>query len=670
MQKTIKNNIIFVDKPKMSLVPLVLSAASLFFVVLGAASLFYLQAPLQEVQNIQDQASIGGGTVILTSELASSAVYTPGAPTIIDLKYNSQGAQLSGLQILVKVKADSETPTIEVPTTSNIKAIYQEVDDPVDGERLISMIIATNTIGDNFSSTTPTTFARLSVPLRNPGTIQLSYDKPQSIATIASLTDDEDQLRTPVDVTFTITDASASATPTATPAATPTVINDDFYPQPGNNAIRLTFYTDNDAKTEVALADLKAYQTYKVKISYTVQNNKKSTETDLRPILSAFVFNGQGNSYASSETAYHLIASARDGGSGISPETRFTALPNNELRFTVDANNAYTETNEGNNVLNYRFTAANSTTTTTAACNQYCADSRGCAANYTCFFNRCRRADNPDNASCSAPTAAVTQTIAKGCNIGCSTNKECGINLRCYNGACRLATNPSSLSCSATTARVVGRGAGIGGPGSKGEEIPLPSVSPAASGSPRATATVSATPRASATVLPTGTPRVTPVASPAGTATNTDQSLFVRILNVFQSRGISLPILAVGLGLILFVVALILALLNRGRRDTPPTVINQRKDLPITPAEDELQKKINALKSGVTAGPSVRPVPPPKPLQPVVPTPVNPTAARQSVVVNTPTATPVSLATPQAPSMISRLKDRGVMDTVGKTKTD
>jgi cell division septation protein DedD len=700
MQKVVKDNIIYVEKPKVSLVPLALSAASLLFIVLGAASLFYLQKPLQEVQQTQSDASVSNGQVILTSDLSSTSTYTQGVPSIIDLKFNSQGVQLSGIQIVAKVQSNSELPTIEVPTSGDLQAIFQEVEQVSDGF-LVSVIVTHRTLGQNFSSSSPTTFARLTVPLRAAGAIQVGYDRANSFATVANTSPPRDELRTPVDATFTIgmvsptpspsPSVSPSASPVITPAVTPSpsasprvtptpsptvrpstsptptpvpTLNptpsptpapttipagDDFFPV--NNNLFATFMTNDAARTVVPAAELRPYQTYRVRFQSDIQNRLKSSTTNTTGVVSAMVVNGQG--YVTNSVPYSLIANHADG-AGNTMETVFSTLPNNTIRVTVDSPSRYTETNEGNNILTYTFSAGAGTggTTNQGTCNQYCADSRECNAGFTCFYNRCRRPDNPDSSTCSAPSQTVTTAINKSCNVGCTSNKECAINLRCYQGACRLATNPSSFTCSAATAGVITKGS----QGTKGEQLASPTATPTSSPKPGASASVSPRPSGS----PATSASLTASSSPSVTDRNTEdgsgKTLFGDIIANLQARGISLPIVAVGIGILLFILALIFAVLSRVNNE-PPKVVNVRKTPPKTPAEDELQKKINALKSATPPAVPVAYGKPPQVAQP-------PVAAQQVTVVK-----PSVPAAPQGPAstMMSRLKDRGVLDNKPKS---
>ncbi len=659
MQKVVKDNIIYVEKPKMSVLPLVLSAASLLFVALGAASLFYFQKPLQEGQDIRQQASVASGQVQLTSQVTSSQIYQAGAPTTIDLRYNSQGVQLSGIQIVTRVTANSETPLITVPSSSPFQAIFQEVEQ-VSGGYLVSVIITPKTIGTSFSSTSPTTFAQIQVPLRAAGQISLVYDRANSFATVANTSPPRDELRTPEDVTYSIIAAAASPSPspsvTPSPSVSPAVTpspssspnasviptGDDFWLR--SDGVYLRFFTDDSARTEVAMADLQPNRSYVVRVQYQVQNARKSSATNLTPVQTAFVFNGQGSSYVTDTLPYSLISAHADGASD-SVETKFTTQADNSLRMTVDANSSYAETNEGNNVLIYEFPADNGVGGLTGlqrTCNEYCADSRECAANYTCFFNRCRRPDNPDSSTCVAATATVTTTIANSCNTTCDENRDCAVNLRCYQGVCRLATNLSSLSCSPATAGVISNGSGTG---LKGDDTPQPTVSPRPSLSP-STSPVSS-------VSPTSSPSIYDLRPEDATGS----SLISRFLSGMQERGISVPVIAVVIGLLLFVLALIFAVLGR-TNNRPPMVVTTRKEPPKTVFEDDLQKKINALKSK----PVAEPVQPAAiaPMTPEETTPKPPTVQTPPVTVKPETAseTPES----NASAMMSRLRERGVLD--------
>lgn len=661
MQKMIKDNIIFVDKPKMSLIPIALSAASLLFVILGAASLFYLQQPLQQEQDLRGQASVAGGQVVLTSAVADQPTFTAGKPIAIDLRYNSQGVQLTGIQIVTKVTANTETPRISVPADSNLQAIFQEVEQQSDGY-LVSMIVVPRTVGSTFASTSPTTFAQIIVPLRAAGPVQLQYDKGNSFATVANTNPPRDELRTPEDVTFSII-AAASPSPSPSPSASPAVspspspsptpipAGDDLWPV--GSGLRLWFYTDDTERKELALAELAPNRTYRVRVQYLIQNWRKDSANNQTPITTAFVFNGQGSSFVTDRLPYSLISNHRDGAGG-TIETRFTTQTENTLRITADATSAYTETDEGNNILLYTFRTdggVGGQTGLQRTCNQYCADSRECAAGYTCFYNRCRRPDNPDSTTCSAVTTQVSTSISRSCNQSCSTNRDCANNLRCYQGTCRLATNLSSLSCSPATAGVISKGTPTKFTDQKGAE---PTASP-----------LPASP--SGSLRPVSSPMATTPPSPAliNTRTQEDQeeSWFTRFLTEMQARGISIPVIAVGLGLLLFLLALVLAIFGRGGRRQQVTIHRPEK---FFPQQSELQQKIDALKAQTsTATKPHAPLPAAPPVSPMPPvsagSPTVPSSSGISTPVPTASSQPPSSSSPAA-EMLRKLRERGVLD--------
>ncbi len=281
-------------------------------------------------------------------------------------------------------------------------------------------------------------------------------------------------------------------------------------------------------------------------------------------------------------------------------------------------------------------------------CNQYCADTRECASGFTCYFNRCRRPDNVESTSCSLPSAALQTAIQQSCNKSCSSNAQCANNMRCFNSQCRLATNPSSTSCSAVTAKSV---SGVyytqpSGP-TKGQESDAANrVSPPISTRSGLTATRSAqasgsagliSPRPSASaspivrVSPPAVPAITPLPSP------TAAGLSQRLNQMFKG-GMSLPLIALGAGLVLLVIVVLMVIINalRGRKPSaqlPPAAQKSQA------YEQELQQKINTLKSqqpGPT--PLVAPRPEPKP-----PTP----PSRDSESVTPPPSTLRTQAAPQ-----------------------
>lgn len=233
-------------------------------------------------------------------------------------------------------------------------------------------------------------------------------------------------------------------------------------------------------------------------------------------------------------------------------------------------------------------------------CNEYCADTRECdpAGGYTCFYNRCRRPDNPDSPTCAPTTQTVSQVMAQSCNSVCNGNQDCAVNLRCYYGRCRLATNPQSQTCavgSATQQSTI-----VVVQHTKGEVIPLPEDLTASS-----SATLSALPTP---FLLYATPSATPI-----TAFENPRSgnLLQDFLSSLQDHGVSLPslpIMAIGAGALLLILAIIIFVMSSlGHKNitTPQTIptkpqtpmpapSTQPRPLASTPALTPQEKTIEA----------------------------------------------------------------------------
>jgi hypothetical protein len=288
------------------------------------------------------------------------------------------------------------------------------------------------------------------------------------------------------------------------------------------------------------------------------------------------------------------------------------------------------------------------------SCNQYCADTRECASGFTCYFNRCRRPDNVQSTTCVVPSAAVQDAIRQSCNKSCASNADCANNMRCYSSQCRLATNPSSTSCSAATSRSVS-GVYYTNPGpTKGEPGPADLVSPrpgsgsgltrggtgTQSGSATGSGFLSPRPSPSASVRPS--PAVTPLPS-------TQPGLFSR----FGQMGIgnfSLPMIALMVGVGLLVIVIIMTLLNLFRRRSGSASGSPATYQKTQAYENELQNKINALKSQQANAPAAQA---PRPAAPAPATPVvvstPPPAKAESEPEKASLTPPPSTLRPQSP---------------------
>ncbi len=189
-------------------------------------------------------------------------------------------------------------------------------------------------------------------------------------------------------------------------------------------------------------------------------------------------------------------------------------------------------------------------------CNEYCADTSECASGYSCWYNRCRRPDNIDNTSCISPTLTVQDSIRLNCNRACSSNAQCGPNLRCFDGICRHVSNPASNICRPYVV-VYADDKTKGTDPSGSPASPRASASPKLSPSPSAKA--SASPSASGSPVASSKPLSSFLPSPEPGP----RSALDDIMAGLQQRGLSIPLIALVVGLVLLVVGILIALFHR-----------------------------------------------------------------------------------------------------------
>lgn len=221
-------------------------------------------------------------------------------------------------------------------------------------------------------------------------------------------------------------------------------------------------------------------------------------------------------------------------------------------------------------------------------CNQYCADTNECAAGYTCWYNQCRLPSYVDSPTCTVPTTYVIERIRLNCNRVCDSNSQCGVNLRCYDGFCRSATNPLSPTCSGQRVVIVDNEPG------KGEEMPEPFTLPSPSSS------------ASASVKPSASPSDTwgynkypsPLPSPTPTSALDD------VIANLTDRGLSLPLLALGAGLLLLIIGILIALFSKPKNPPPTVYTYGAAGRKRNSYEQDLDSRIQALRQQTAAAPT------------------------------------------------------------------
>lgn len=293
-------------------------------------------------------------------------------------------------------------------------------------------------------------------------------------------------------------------------------------------------------------------------------------------------------------------------------------------------------------------------------CNQYCANNGECSAGLSCWYNRCRRPDNIESTSCSAPSVAAQQTITQSCNSSCASNRDCSINMRCYNSQCRLASNPSSTSCSAVTTPTVSSEYDT-----KGDEETLEDATNSA--------TVTPSPRIVSNTQQT-------LSTPAPTPTIENTSALQELRNYFSSNGSFLVkvLLAIGIGMLaLFLLATLISALRRRKPPTPMPTQTPKPTQSPTPSPIPLRQGSEGTQQPTLTNTSPKPSQPKEDLKAPASTMLQAIPLRQSsegtqqasptpTLIQTPNPTPAppqttyhTLPTSRG-SMLQRIKEKNV----------
>lgn len=297
-------------------------------------------------------------------------------------------------------------------------------------------------------------------------------------------------------------------------------------------------------------------------------------------------------------------------------------------------------------------------------CNQGCADTHECAAGLTCWYNQCRHPLNVESSTCAALTQTETQNLAASCNKACTVNADCDINLRCYQGACRLATNPSSSTCSAAIS-------------------PTISSTYAAPKGGAATATDSATTKntesdADTAATTAGTPADSDNQTPdeqnetvldritAETDVIKNESALDVLLSMMKTPDSALPLIVIGAGVGLLILALIIILLRRMLGGSPsgstiktatPATHSIKKEPEPTVQRNDLGTPLTTARSMTTPTASM-------PTQHTL----EQSAARSQVVPPAATTSTVDAAPDSESSMLQRMKNKGITLPKGTTE--
>lgn len=583
------------------------AALSFALMLLGAATLVLIQKPIQESQDLRQQASVVNGQVLMAFNPATNSTLQVNQPASISFQINTQAVQIDGVQLVFNVITDTlgTPPEFTMASGSGLQMVYQEVEQVSDGY-LVTVAFFSQTTPQPFSASSLTSFGQLNFTPTSTGTIEINFDEDESISTVNQVVPPVDELRHMDTLIYTVTE-TASASPTVSPSATAS-----------------------------ASPVVSASPTASPSVSPTVSPSPSATVTT-----------------SPSPTATPLVTptpTPTPGVGGTTVSCNQSCSSNAECAANHRCYNG--QCRLVTNVSSSSCSAAsNPDNGLNRTCNQYCADNRECMAGYSCYFNRCRNPLNVENTSCAIPSRQVVQAITSSCNQKCSSHKDCAANLFCHSsGSCRLVTNPASTSCSPAMYSTVSNMYGSKG-GSTGS-TKTDGVTPTSSSKP-GSATSSASPKVTSSPLPT-----------TGT-TDTEDNLPLQKKSAFDSfreyfidqltlRGITIPVffIATGLGLLLIVIILsILMRLLGGNSNKPPMITpvgRDRDKAKDTKYENQLASKINTLQQ--TQQPS---------------TPIGSTITPPPSAVNSsspmPSARPMPMASAPAPSgMMARLQDKGI----------
>ena len=729
MQKSVQNGVISVQDIHNKGFKLIIASLALLLIVLSGIGVLLFQTPLQESQDIRQQASVDQGMATITTTATQLLVGEAGS---ISLQANSQNLPISQIRLVFNVVTTTfDTPELILATGSPLELTESEVEQTADGY-LVSLIA--QPAGDQeFRPSSATTFAALRFTPHEVGNVELHFDAENSQVFLQNVTPSEDELThvtaaqyevtTYIDLPACIYTYSDWGTCTnqsqtrsvlsKTPAechgdplvsqrcesSTTTSLNwntghvsltaDNFYlvangqrfSEPFTNLsltsdaptadgdnyttleatwtenglpMRLSMYFKHDG-TDWWSNELRIYNGENPGDWIYFQRNVGETEAAQQK-AGAFFTTRLTDSFASTGTT-EFTTSASGIGQLVFENLRLQAFTQyGKGGTTVKACNESCSSNAECGV-NQRchenhcrlVTNVSSETCSEAAdaglqrqCNQYCADSRECASGLSCYYNRCRRANNPESTSCALLSNTATQNLNTSCNTSCTSNTDCAANLRCHQGKCRLVTNVSSSSCSPADSKSVSQ-PWYGGKGSTTDGTTAPSKDAGGSASIdfEATAGGKITPTPTPTPVVTSTPQPTPKP-----VSGNDDSALNSVLGLLAERGIGLPVLLLGAGLLVLAI-LVLSLLSRlGKKKKPslptppPTNTPQMKSLEQRIAHLQQQAPGSQLPGqNTTAQPTpTQPSPAGKPLPtvPTQPAPVQPISAQPTSSIQPP----------------------------------
>lgn len=406
-------------------------------VVLLVVGLLAVQWLSTQRQDVRNKAASETGQVQVA--ISGSTTLTPSQPTTLTFTANTSGVQIDGIQLIFDViGTDLSTPTMSLVTGSGLQVAYNQVEAITGGFRVGLIAIAQP--GNTFSSTSPVDIAQLTFTAPATGSVQLTFDNAQSLATVHDSNPPTDELRTIATATYTVSggndtsptpspDASASPSPSVSPSIAPSPTPSPT-PSPGTGGVTLKSCNESCSSNS------------ECKANYGCYNNR----------------------------------------------CRLSANPGSETCTGPADNGLQRQCNQ--------YCANNG-----ECANGYTCYFNACRRPDNLTSTNCSAPSTTSTSTNTSVSQRQPTTTGRSCNQACTSNRDCAANLRCYQGMCRSNTNPSSPTCapaSATGSTGADKGAEASPavpPGFGGDSSPAPVFSPTTNNLTPGTALNSPTPR-------------------------------------------------------------------------------------------------------------------------------------------------------------------------------
>lgn len=366
---------------------------SILMIVGGAIGMILVQEDLKKSQDLRQQASVAQGQVEVTT---SAPGFTIGQAGYVEFSINTHGVQTDGVQLTFNLVTSTlnEAPVFALKSGVPLQIAYSEIETTADGY-LISIIAVPSTIGQSYSTSSSTDFARLSLTPVRAGQITLNFDIENSISTVHASNPPRDELTHIATANFVVgsvetspspsPSASPNASPSPSPSASPSVSPS---PTPGIGGDDLQSCNESCSVNADCQNNMRCF-TGKCRLVTNVSSTTCSAPPD------------NGLDFACNE----YCADTRECADGL-------VCQNNKCRNP--------ENLESTRCTQLTVVQKNSLT---QSCNESCDANADCDANLRCYQGACRLATNPGSFSCKPSTTKTVSTSIYGETKGGNTGE-------------------------------------------------------------------------------------------------------------------------------------------------------------------------------------------------------------------------------------------------------